>query len=293
MRHSQLHAFHHVALSGGFTRAAEALNQSQPALSEQVRRLEQAHDVLLFNRDGRQVTLTERGEALLRLTREYFEHEARIAAFLSESRAALDGTLRIVADSAHHVIQALGRFRRAHPRIRVQLSAGNSVEVLRALRAYEAEVGVLAEPPEAADLSAIQLGRSPVIAIAARDMRDLPDQAMSLHDLAALPLVMREPGSKTRALVEAAARASGLRLKPAIEAEGREAMREIVAAGAGIGFVSEAEAGFDNRLRRLRLDGAPIWMSEYLVAMKARRDVPVIRAFWDDISLERRADVGV
>ncbi len=64
MRHSQLRAFHAVALHGGFSRAAEVVNQSQPALSDQVKRLEQDHDVLLFRREGRRVRLTESGEEL-------------------------------------------------------------------------------------------------------------------------------------------------------------------------------------------------------------------------------------
>ena len=82
MRHAQLRAFHHVALTGGFSRAAEALGLSQPAVSEQVRRLEQDHDVLLFHRDRTNTRPTAAGEALLRLTRQYFETEQQIAELL-------------------------------------------------------------------------------------------------------------------------------------------------------------------------------------------------------------------
>ena len=100
MRHAQLKAFHSVASHGGFSRAAEALNMTQPALSEQVRRLEQEHDTLLFHRAARAVRLTEAGEGLLVLTKRYFEAEGAIAAHLDEGRAAVAGRLRIVADSA-------------------------------------------------------------------------------------------------------------------------------------------------------------------------------------------------
>ena len=68
MRHSQLKAFHYVALHGGFSRAAEALFLTQPAISEQVRKLEQDHDVLLFHRERKRVQLTDAGERLFRLT---------------------------------------------------------------------------------------------------------------------------------------------------------------------------------------------------------------------------------
>ena len=89
MRYSQIRAFHQVALHGGFSRAAEMLNQTQPALSDQVRRLEEEHDVLLFHREGRRIRLTVAGEALLILTRRFFEAEDAIAQHLEHSRSAL------------------------------------------------------------------------------------------------------------------------------------------------------------------------------------------------------------
>lgn len=279
MRHSQLRAFHHVALNGGFSRAAEVLHQSQPALSDQVRRLEQAYDVLLFHRDRKGVRLTEEGAALLRLTRAYFETEDRIAEQLNASRAALDGRLRIVADSAHHITGALTAFRAAHPQVLVSLRSGNSEQVLAALRNYDAEIGVLGSLAPATDLDRFDLGTSPIMAIAARGMLPHPLRPLPLSDLQHRPLIFREPGSRTRAAVEDAARSANLRLRPVIEAEGREAMRELVASGAGIGFVSEAEIGNDARLERVPLAGVELRMTETLVHLSARRDVPVIRAF--------------
>ena len=128
MRYTQLRAFHNVALHGGFSRAAAALNQSQPSLSDQVRKLEQAHDVLLFHRDARQVRLTQAGEELFRLTSQFFEQETRIGEFLDSSRAEVTGTLRIVADSALHITAAVGQFRAQYPGVFVTLHTGNTPE---------------------------------------------------------------------------------------------------------------------------------------------------------------------
>ena len=89
MRQSQLKAFHNVALHGGFSRAAEALFLTQPAISEQVRKLEQDHDVLLFERKRKRVQLTQVGERLFRLTKQYFEIEQQIEDFMSETGAAI------------------------------------------------------------------------------------------------------------------------------------------------------------------------------------------------------------
>lgn len=277
--YSQLRAFHHVAQHGGFSRAAAALNQTQPALSEQVRRLEQAHDVLLFHREGRRIRLTAAGEALQLRTRAFFEAEDQIDAHLQAARAAPAGTLRIMADSATHITGALARFRALHRRVFVQIRTGNSEQILAALRRYEADIGIVGSLDPAPDLITRDLGTTPIIAITARTGPASTRAALHLSDLPDLPLIFRETGSRTRAALEIAARAAGLRLVPVMEVQGREAMRETVASGAGVGFISEAEAGNDPRLLRLPLLGAALTMTETLLALTARRDVPTIRAF--------------
>jgi len=279
MRYSQLRAFHNVALHGGFSRAAQMLNQSQPTLSDQVRKLEQAHDVLLFRREGRQVRLTEAGEGLFLLTRRFFEAEDAIAGYLSRSRAALDGRLRIIADSVMHVTSAIGRFRTEHPRVFVSVETGNTQTVLARLRSYDAEIGVVGNLEAAADLDGVGLGRTPIVAVAAKGMLAGRGGAIEFARLADWPLIFREPGSRTRAALEVEAARMDVELAPVIEVEGREAMREVVASGAGIGFVTEAEFGHDARLVPVTIGGIELSMTETLVSLKARRDVPVVRAF--------------
>ncbi len=284
MRYSQIRAFHQVALHGGFSRAAEMLNQTQPALSDQVRRLEEEHDVLLFHREGRRIRLTEAGEALLILTRRFFEAEDAIAEHLQHSRAALAGRLRIMADSALHITGALGRFRARHPEVFVEITTGNSEQVLAALRAYEVEIGIVGSVDPAPDLEMFDLGETPIVAIAARGLLPAGTVSLSLNDLRRHPLVFREKGSRTRQGLEQEARRQGVRLTPAIEVEGREAMREVVASGAGIGFVSEAEQGYDPRIERVLLSGVGLSMTETVVHLSMRRELPVIRAFMAEIA---------
>lgn len=279
MRYSQLRAFHNVARAGGFSAAAALLNQSQPSISEQVRRLEEAHDTLLFRRDTRHVALTEAGEGLFRLTQRFFDVEAEIADHLDRNRAALTGHLRIVADSAVHITPAIGRFRVAHPGVTVSLWTGNTEDVLARLRAYEAEFGVVGNLGVARDVDRVDLGHTPIVAIAARGVIPRHMPRLTMADLPRWPLIFREPGSRTRARLEAAARLAGVALDPAIQVQGREAMREVVATGAGLGFLSEAEFGHDTRLRKVPLEGEGLVMTETLVNLTARRDVAVIRAF--------------
>jgi len=281
MRHSQLRAFHHVAVHGGFSRAAEALFLTQPAISEQVRKLEQTHDILLFHRERRRVRLTEAGEHLFLLTKQFFEIEQRIGDYMTETRAAVEGELRIIADSAHHVIDMLGQFRQRYPGVTVSLRSGNTEEILAELRSYNAEIGVIGDAPTGPDMAMLDLDETPIVAFAARDLLADPGAGLTLQEAARYPLILREAGSKTRASLEEEAARQGLHLTPAIVAEGREAVREMVASGAGIGFVSLAEFGHDTRLVQIPINGADIRMRETIVHLSQRSEVRVIRCFME------------
>src|SRR3546814_17641614 len=87
MRYVQLRAFHYVAITGGFSRAAEALCLTQPAISDQVRKLEEEYDVILFNRHKKQVSITKAGQHILEITRRLFDVEQQDLELTTESRA--------------------------------------------------------------------------------------------------------------------------------------------------------------------------------------------------------------
>ena len=200
MRYAQIRAFHHVALCGWFSRAAESLGLSQPALSEQVRQLETSYDLLLFRRQNRRAELTDSGQQLFRLTSRFFEGEAAIAAWLDGASATLRGSLRIMVDSTAHATGPLRMFRAQHQHVRLDISHGNSREVLAALRAYEVEIGIFGSQPDAADLMMVELGLSPIIAIAGPDAFTTPPDSMPVSKLADFPLIFREQGRRHRRL---------------------------------------------------------------------------------------------
>ena len=277
MPYAQLRAFHAVATHGGFTRAAAALHLTQPAISDQVRKLEAAYDIRLFDRSRRRVRLTRAGAALLAITNRMFDAKAQAMDYLNETRALAEGTLRLVVDSAYHITPVLRAFQARYPQIKITLSVGNSGDVLAALRGYTAEIGVLGERPKGDEFVLHPLGETPLIAFAARAGAYGTRTRMTYAELAEAPLVMREPGSKTRQRLEAVAGP----LPAAIVAEGREAVREIVAAGNGIGFVSTAEFGQDARLHPIALPAPAPTMPESLVCLKARQDRRLIRAFME------------
>lgn len=281
MRYVQLRAFHQVAISGGFSRAAEALFLTQPAISDQVRKLEEEYDVLLFNRNKKQVTLTHSGQKLLEITHRMFDTEQQALELLTESRALRSGTLRIVADAAHHLLHILGSFRARYPGVQVSVRAGNTETVISSLYSYDADIGVLGEVPTGRDFEVLKLNSTPIIAFASIDHPLAAKKSLTLKQLAQESLVMRERGSKTRQKLEDLAAASKIDLRPVIEAEGREAVREIVASGAGIGFVSAAEFGQDSRLVPITIDAPETLMDEALICLRERSGGKLVRAFLD------------
>jgi len=198
---------------------------------------------------------------------------------MSETRSAMNGTLRIIVDSAHHITDTLSRFRAKHRDVFVSLRTGNTDEILNELRAYNAEIGVVGSMDPGSEFETVDLGSTPIIAFAAKGYLPHHVDLISLHELSGMQLVFREKGSKTRQKLEEEAVRQKIGLKPALEVEGREAMREVVASGSGVGFVSEAEFGNDNRLVKVPITGADLRMTETLVFMSARSDVRIIRTF--------------
>ncbi len=279
MRYVQLRAFHNVAVYGGFSRAAHALSLTQPALSDQVARLEEEYDILLFDRQKKRIALTAFGEELLTYTRRLFDIEKQTQDFLTEKQALKSGTLRIMVDSPHHLLEAIAAFRAEHRGIFVSIKTGNTDEVTSALLDYTCDIGVLGEVPPNKKFNVLKLSSTPIIAFASVSHPLAHTKSIAMEALAKQHLVLREKGSKPRQIVMDYAGKRGIKLSASIQAEGREAVREIVAAGVGIGFVSRAEFGYDRRLVQIPIDGLDQHMEEALICLKARQDNRLIKTF--------------
>lgn len=279
MTYSQLRAFHCVATYGGFSKAAEKTQHSQPVLSGHVKQLEEFYDNLLFKREKKRISLTSAGKELFILTKQFFEVEDQINNHLSKSSASVSGKIRIVADSAIHIIKILKSFRKNYPDVIIDLTIGNSKEVTTSIRNYDAEIGVIGSPVEGPDLQTLTLETSKIKAIASKKFFNKIPKSLSFQDLEQLPLVFRENGSHTRETLIAEALKQKKQLVPVIEVTGREGLHELVANGLGIGFVSQAEIGQDPRLAHIDIDAGHTEMTETLMYLTARKEVPVIRAF--------------
>jgi aminoethylphosphonate catabolism LysR family transcriptional regulator len=279
--HSQLKAFHAVATHGGFSRAAEKLFLTQPAISDQVRRLEEYYGVLLFYRNKRTVRMTALGERLLALTQRLFAVEAEADELLSCHRALAEGNLTLAVDSPIHILPYLARFNKAWPGIALKLVTGNTRQSLERLLTYRADLAILVGEIDEERFQSVSLSNAPLVAFVSAGHAWAERAEISLQDLANMPIVLREEGSTTRALIEAEMRAAGLALHHIIEAQGREAANEIVAAGIGVGIVSQAEIGRDNRIHTISISDCQARMHESLVCLREQAARRIIQTFMD------------
>ena len=281
MNIAHLRAFHAVARAGSFTVAARALHVTQPTLSAQVKTLEEYHRVQLLERGARGVRLTPLGENLYALSTRLFAIEAEAEEMLGGARELQHGRLRVGADGPHHVIPLLAAFTRRYPGLDVSLDMGNADGVLRDLRAHRIDVALVARVDDDARLHAVAYRRSPLVLFVPRDHRLARRGAVRLAELAGERLVLREAASVTRQVFQRALDESGVQPASVMRIESREAVREAVAAGLGVGVVAEAELDRDPRIKALAIRDHALGIVEHLVCLAEHRERPIVAAFME------------
>ncbi|KMM79919.1 LysR substrate-binding domain-containing protein [Pseudomonas deceptionensis] len=279
--HAQLKAFHAVAVHGSFTRAAERLFLSQPAISDQVRKLEERFGVLLFHRNKRSVRLTDLGERLLGITQRLFVVQAEAQELLQDSQALQTGSLVLAVDAPVHVLPQIARFCERYPGIRVRIETGNTDESLARLFNYQADLALLGRDVSDQRLLTLTLRSDPMVAFVAQTHPWASRSSICLADLDDTPLVLREVGSVTRQTLEEEMSQAGLRIRAAIQVEGREAAREAVVVGIGVGVVSAAEFGSDSRVIALPITDCKRRLTETLVCLREQSSRRVVATFLD------------
>lgn len=277
MNHAQLRAFHAVARDGGFKAAAEVEGVSQPALTVQVRALEDAYHVPLFHRRGRNVALTRAGEELYSITRRYFSIEREAREFLLAEGGLSRGRISIAADGPFHLMPLIRGIREELPGLEIVVSVGNSEEVVEALAGYQAEFGLLSEYRMDDRLAVLSAMRHPIVLMIPAGHPWAGRPTVSITELQGAPMVLREKGSATRRSFEKALAAAGIAPKIVLEIGSREAVREAVAAGIGLGVVQEPELGEDARIAHAAIEDADLQATELIVCLEERRTSPVMR----------------
>jgi DNA-binding transcriptional LysR family regulator len=277
-----LRCFAAIVEGGSISRAAEILGLSQPTISVTLTGLERACGTLLLHRRPR-LALTDAGQELLARSRLVLGRMDELEETMRQSRDLRRGSIAIGLSTPAHAMPCIAALMAAYPELRVRTRLGNSNGLLEALAACEIEVAIMTLTRPVEGMSCTLLVTQRLIACVPACA---PRASISLEQLAEGPLVLREPGSMTRAMMEAAFAQHGLSGQIALEVGSREAAREAVAAGIGISVVLDGEAWQDQRLQAVPILGEPIMGGVYAVALPESLDLPAIRAF---IGLSRDA----
>jgi len=280
LSHAQLRSFHAVATEGSFTKAAQALHITQPTLSGQVKALEQRYGVKLFHRHGRHIELTDLGRSVLAITRRLFDYAEQAEQLLLSARGLTPGHLRVGADSPYIITPLLARFRRRYPGIEISIQYGNSEQVMQWLRSGACDIAVVPNVPfDDARLHTLKLTADQLVLFVSGEHPWCAKRSVALEELAGQRVILRETGSRTRAIFQRALSQCGVELPDTIEIGSREGVREAVAAGFGVGVVSESELGGDLRFRTLKVSNADLTHAEFAVCRKQARALRVTGAF--------------
>jgi aminoethylphosphonate catabolism LysR family transcriptional regulator len=281
MRYSQLKAFDAVARAGSFSRAAQMLGVTQPAVSLQVASLERAYRTDLIQRNGQSLGLTREGEGLFALTRQMFILEAEIEDFLESAETLQRGHLRFGADGPHLALDLVAAYRKLYPRVTLELVLGNATETWAALLQSAVDIAILANPPEDVRVGYVPVVVQDMMVLVPRGHAFAKRADVSLKDLTDQKVIFREHGSNTQRTLERRLKKARLELHPILVVGSREAMIEAVSRKIGIGFIFERETNGDPRsvavpLRELRGSN-----KNTLVYLKPRRRRRTVQALID------------
>jgi DNA-binding transcriptional LysR family regulator len=244
----QLRIFIAVAERQHVTHAAEALNLAQSAASHAIASLEDRHETKLFNRIGRHIELTDAGQAFLKEARAVLATVEAAELALMEFSNLKRGVLSVQASQTianYWLPRHLAAFRRAYPQIEIRASIGNTAQVATAVENRETELGFVEGAIHSEQLTSSTVARDQIIVVAAPDHQLLKRKPITPRDLMEVEWVLRERGSGTRSVFEAALVEFGLDvrlLRVALEFPSNEGVRAAVEASLGAAAISASVA---------------------------------------------------
>lgn len=280
----QLQVFESVARHLNHSKAAAELFLSQPAVSMQIKQAESAVGLPLFEQVGKKLFLTDAGRELLRYARSMLQQMREMEAVFGEMKGLERGHLNIAAVSTanYFMPQLLAKFVQAHPKLQVSLSVANRDSVIRQLTENIADLAIMGQPPDEADMVAQAFMENPLVVIAAPDHMLAGQKKIQPRQLASETFLLREKGSGTRGVVERFFASHKLPLPAHMEMDTNEAIKQSVSAHIGIGIISRHGIELELETKRLCiLDviGFPIVRNWYLVHRKEKRLSTAVSAF--------------
>ena len=280
----QLSAFHAVARLGSVSRAASELYLTQPAVSIQLKLLEEAAGTPLLLREGRGVRLTPAGDLMASYAGRILDLWRDVGDEMATLRGVFSGTLRVgaVTTAEYLLPPLLVTFANEHPNVKVKLSVGNRDDIARMLASQEVDLVIMGRPPAELKTVATAFAKHPMAFITSPRHALMSQRELTLADLGGANLLARERGSGTRTTLERLFKDAGITLRVGSELSSNEAIKQMCVAGFGVAFVSlhtcrlELDAGL---LQLLPLAGNPVEREWFVMHLVSRQLPQVAMAF--------------
>jgi DNA-binding transcriptional LysR family regulator len=287
----QIHIFQTVAHTENFTRAAELLHMTQPAISMQVKQLEDNTGLALFERQGKRIVMTVAGRAMHTYTCEILAQYQGMVETLEELKNVHQGYIRVSAatTSIYFITRMLAGFSKLHGGITVSLNITNRKRLVEQLQNYEADLVVMGEPPANLDLHSQRLMCNPLVLIAPADHPLAGKKDIPIAKVANEKFVVREPGSGTRAAIERFFAEHGHTFSSTLEMGSNESIKHSVIAGLGLGVVSLHSIRLELQahvLVLLDVEGFPLQRHWHIVTREGKSLSPAAQAFKEYVITE-------
>jgi len=280
----QFRVFEAVARHLSFSRAAEELHLSQPAVSMQVRGIEVILGMPLTEQLGKKIFLTEAGREVLHASQAITSRLNDLQHNLAQLRSVDSGQLNIAVTSTVNAVATdiLARFRSRHPGVSIHLDVSNRAAVLDLLAANRIDLAIMGQVPEDLGLEATRFLDNPLVVIAPPDHPLAHKKRVSIGDLASESFLVREAGSGTRGAMERFFAARGQEIRSSMAMSSNEAIKQAVQAGLGLGILSLQTLEMELALKRLAVltvEGFPIMRHWYIVHRADKRLSPSAQVF--------------
>ncbi|MEE9342222.1 MAG: LysR family transcriptional regulator [Gammaproteobacteria bacterium] len=272
----QLEIYSAVARHLSYTRASEALHLTQPAVSMQVRQLEEAVEMPLIEQVGKRIFLTDAGKEMVHYAKSILGSLAEAEQVFQKMRGLEGGRLRLsVASTANYFVPTiLANFCQQYPKIKISLDVTNREGLLEALTDNSVDLVIMGKPPDSIDLVSEKFMKNPLVLIAPPTHHLAKERKIPLKQLQKETFLVREPGSGTRTAIEKFLKVHKVELTSTMEMSTSEAIKQGIEAGLGLGLLSLHTLGMELELGRLTiLDGEnlPIIRDWYITYRQGKR----------------------
>ena len=285
----QLEIFNSVAKHLSYTRASEELHLSQPAVSMQVKQMENLLDAALTEKIGKKLFLTPVGQVIWDYAIHVLSSKSAMEETIASMRGSEKGHLRLaVPETANQFVTlTLAKFRKLHPGISFELLIHNRQGLLECMKNNDADLVIMGQTPEELDLQTRSFMNNPLVIIAPVNHPLTKNKSIKLSDLADIEFVVREVGSGTRLAMQKFFSQHQAHLKTSMEMPTNEAIKQAVSAGLGLGIVSlhtlQQELAL-NLVEILNVKEMPNMRIWYIVHQKQKIVTPAMQVFMDFVS---------